>query len=86
MTISDPQYDLPINISGGADIWDEGLAGTILTADYFDAATPPSVSGSHLSAWDGDSWVLGELKYWDSTTWQPAILQRWSGDAWVPVL
>ena len=35
-----PQTDLPRNglgftLSGGADLWDEGAAGQILTAEYF---------------------------------------------------
>lgn len=40
MNISNPQTDLPRNglgfaLSGGADLWDEGAAGQILTDDYF---------------------------------------------------
>lgn len=37
-----PQTDLPRNglgftLSGGADLWDEGAAGQIVTAEYFGA-------------------------------------------------
>lgn len=36
MAIQDPQFDLPQGISGGSDLWDAGLAGVLLTADYFE--------------------------------------------------
>lgn len=42
MAISNPQFDLPLGISGGADVWDDGLAGILLSADYFDAVVGPS--------------------------------------------
>ena len=42
MALRDPQYDN--RIRGGADIWDQGLAGALLQADYFPTAAPPSGS------------------------------------------
>ena len=42
MNISNPQTELPRNglgftLSGGADLWDEGAAGGIITDDFFEA-------------------------------------------------
>ncbi len=47
------QYDLRRGLSGGADAWDEGLAGVILLADYFAVpGTPePPVTGEDLQYW-----------------------------------
>jgi len=42
MAIRSPQYDLLPDISGGDDAWDDGLAGELLSADYFAASTGPS--------------------------------------------
>lgn len=44
MSVPSPQSDLPRNnigalLSGGSDLWDEGLSGEIITADYFDTET-----------------------------------------------
>ena len=36
MAVRNPQFDLPQGVSGGSDLWDEGLAGVLLTADYFE--------------------------------------------------
>ena len=45
MNISNPQTDLPRNglgftLSGGADLWDDGVAGAIITDDYFERSAP----------------------------------------------
>lgn len=47
--IHDPQADLPRTgigflYSGGIDFWDEGVAGLIVTEEYFEAVTPPTSS------------------------------------------
>lgn len=86
MAVRNPQFDLPHDISGGADLWDDGLAGQLITADYFTSIpTPPTASGSHLKAWTGSAWTLGELKRWDGTAWLGAQLQRWNGTSWISV-
>jgi hypothetical protein len=41
MNISNPQTELPRNglgfmLSGGADLWDEGTAGVVISDDYFE--------------------------------------------------
>jgi len=38
MAVKQPQFDLRRGLSGGADVWDAGLAGELLSADYFEAA------------------------------------------------
>lgn len=38
-----PQLDTPTWLSGGADLWDDGPAGELLTAEFFDAADVPPV-------------------------------------------
>lgn len=39
MAITQPQLDLRPQLSGGLDVWDDGLAGTLLSNDYFQVAT-----------------------------------------------
>jgi hypothetical protein len=41
MSVLNPQTDLPRNglgfaLSGGADLWDEGTAGVVISDDYFE--------------------------------------------------
>lgn len=47
----EPQHDR--RAKGGADVWDEGAAGALLTADYFEAA-----SGAYSLAADSGSYTL----------------------------
>ena len=35
MALNSPQADLPIRLRGGADVWDEGAAGLILSSEFF---------------------------------------------------
>lgn len=39
MAVSFPQFDRRPDLSGGSDAWDDGLAGQLLTADYFEVAS-----------------------------------------------
>ncbi len=48
MKIPSPQFDLPRNLSGGSDAWDEVQGGVVLSNDFFDDAPP--VTG-WLSGW-----------------------------------
>jgi hypothetical protein len=41
-----PQHDLRPDLRGGADAWDNGPGGLILTADYFDSPPPALIVGS----------------------------------------
>lgn len=38
-----PQIDRPLNFRGGADAWDDQLAGLIVTAEYFGVEEDPPV-------------------------------------------
>lgn len=44
--IGQPNIDRPRGLHGGADAWDEGPAGVILTADYFQEPASGAVAGS----------------------------------------
>jgi len=44
MAVDFPQFGLPTGLSGGSDTWDNGLAGELLSADYFGTAAP--IAGS----------------------------------------
>lgn len=51
MSVPLPQADLPRGLSGGSDTWDNGLAGAILLADYFDEpGTDPEPEPSDAKA------------------------------------
>lgn len=76
--IDAPQLDLPDGVRGGSDIWGDGLAGVILSADFFDAGQPGSIK-----VWGGAAWVTGALRRWDGVAWVDSVLQRWDGAAWV---
>lgn len=77
MSVKFPQADLPRGLSGGRDAWDNGPAGALLAADYFDQVT--------IKAWNGSAWVTGTLKRWNGSAWVAAALKRWNGSAWVTV-
>lgn len=81
MAVSFPQTDSPRDLSGGADAWDDGLAGQILSADYF-AVSQPQTKIKH---WNGATWTLKPLKKWNGSAWVPAVLKRWNGASWVTV-
>ena len=51
MAVDFPQFGLPTGLSGGSDKWDDGLAGELLSADYFGTVEP--ISGSLSVALDG---------------------------------
>ncbi len=64
---------------GGSDGWDEGLAGSILTTEFFGV----TISGGKLKYWDGVSWSYATLKRWTGTAWQTTPLRYWNGTSWV---
>lgn len=79
MAVKQPQYDNN-NIRGGSDLWDNGLAGEIITADYFEQ---PPVGGGQIKVWNGSAWVAKPVKAWNGSTWQVKPVKFWSGSAWV---
>jgi len=44
MAVKLPNTDRPSGLSGGSDTWDNGLAGVLLSADYFAESASPSTS------------------------------------------
>ena len=66
MAVSSPQSDSPRDLSGGADAWDQGVAGKILSSDFFDSASPTQ---TNLKVWNGSAWVLKPLKRWNGASW-----------------
>lgn len=82
--IPDPQIDLPRTglgflYSGGWDFWDEGLAGEIVTDEYFEEVVAGNtmwvkVSGvwkqGTLFVRTGGIWKTGEPKVKDSGIWK----------------
>lgn len=51
MTVPFPNRDLPPNLSGAADVWDEPQASVILTSDFFPAApTSNSLSATSITS------------------------------------
>ena len=84
MAVIRPEADRPAGLSGGADAWDDGLAGGLLSADYFAAAAGGGTAT--IRHWSGSAWVSKPLKRWNGTAWEnvPAgRLKRWNGSAWV---
>lgn len=43
MPVPSPSHDRPTGLSGGADVWDDGLAGLLLTSDFMQPAPADSV-------------------------------------------
>lgn len=74
-----PNFDLPKDVSGGSDSWDNGPAGVIISTDFFDTTT----IGSPIKRWNGSSWVEGSLKQWNGSSWQNITLKRFNGLTWV---
>lgn len=68
------------SLSGGADIWDDGLVGKILTDDYFEIITS---NGQRVRVWTGTGWQDSVITVWDGTQWIPGVAKVWNGSAWV---
>ena len=81
MAVGFPQFDARYGGSGGSDVWDNGLAGELLLADFFD--TTPAAPQT-LKYWDGGAWVEKPLKRWNGSEWADVTtLKRWNGSVWV---
>jgi hypothetical protein len=66
---------------GGADIWDDGLVGTLFTADIF--AQPAPSTGGTIKVYLTSVWLRKPIKVWNGSAWQTKPLKRWNGSAWV---
>lgn len=43
MPVPSPNHDRPASLSGGADAWDKGLAGALLTSDFMQPVSAGTV-------------------------------------------
>jgi hypothetical protein len=84
MSLQLPQTELPsfqdgTRLRGGADLWDDGLTGQIITAEFFEAP-----SGGILKAWvkvsgvwkDGIAWIKA------SSVWKEGTPYVRTGGLW----
>lgn len=85
MAIPWPQHDKPMGLSGGSDLWDSGLAGTLLLEDYFVVTPPVGPAAPIVKYWTGSAWAAGNLCVWTGAAWEAATLKRWNGSTWVLV-
>lgn len=86
MTIPSPQRDLPRRLSGGADVWDNGLAGQLLSDEFFTApVVEPPGTGSLIKYWNGAAWVSKPLKRWNGAAWVDVLILRQSAAGFVTV-
>ena len=70
------------DLSGGADLWDNGLAGDILSADYFTPA-PPVLGENTVKVWVSGSWVAKPLKVRVGASWVDKPIKVRAGSNWV---
>ena len=66
---------------GGSDGWDQGLAGSIASLDFFSPL--PTDIGGRAQYWTGSVWAYATLKHWTGVQWQTVNLKYWTGSAWV---
>lgn len=87
MSIKWPQADLPRRISGGAETWDEGPAGALLSSEFFGPleAPPFNVRVSWVQLEIPAAAPAGgtQIKAWNGSAWVVGTLKRWNGSAWV---
>ncbi|MGB5135411.1 MAG: hypothetical protein WBN89_09595 [Prochlorococcaceae cyanobacterium] len=76
--------DLRLPWRGGADLWDRGAAGAIVTAEFFGPQDPPPPPvGGGVSIWSGGAWLSRPVKVQLGGAWVEKPARRWSGTAWV---
>lgn len=63
---------------GGADSWDNGLGGELLTVEFFSA---PSITGQ-IKVWLS-AWVAKPVKWWNGTGWVTKPIKYWNGTSWI---
>lgn len=76
----DKNPEIENRISGASDLFDQGLAGQILTAPYFNSVTAITgyikvfLSGvwqlKPVKVWNGSAWVIKPLKWFDGSIWK----------------
>jgi hypothetical protein len=66
--------------SGGELIWQDGLVGELLRADYF---AIPTLSGGNVKVWGGSAWLAKPVKVWNGSAWATKPAKQFNGTAWV---
>jgi len=72
----------PIQLfAGGADNWDQGPSGTIVTEEFFGVRTAsPGAVMTYLGidrgfqpitakVWTGSAWILRPIRFWSGSAW-----------------
>lgn len=75
--IENPQFDRPSNFNGASDSWDNGLAGQILTAEYFEETITGRIKvflsgvfqSKPVKVFLSGAWVTKPLKWWNGSSW-----------------
>lgn len=84
MAVKFPQFDLLSSygspMSGAADAWDSGVAGELLTADYF---TEPASVVSRIKVRVAGAWVEGVAKVRIAGAWVIKPVKIWNGTTWI---
>ena len=73
--VKGPEYDS--SLRGGADAWDDGLAGEIFSSDYFEATITGRIKvflsgvfeAKPVKVFLSGSWVTKPLKWWNGSAW-----------------
>lgn len=79
MAVPSPQFDLPIGLRGGSDMWDEPQADAVLRRDWFSPDGGPG-----LSRWNSSAWDVEPLKHWNGVAFDHyGVLKHWDGAQWV---
>jgi hypothetical protein len=83
VTLNRSGLDRRLPVAGSSDRWDRGLAGQIITEEFFGLEEAPPPEGGLLSVWSGSAWVLRPVLVWTGSTWAQKPAKRWSGTAWL---
>lgn len=76
-----PELDRRPGMSGGSDLWGEGLGGRLLLDDYGLRLRNPLVR-----VWNGSEWVAKRLLSWGGSEWGDAPAYWWDGERWVSIV
>ncbi|KMM17846.1 hypothetical protein [Synechococcus sp. GFB01] len=67
---------------GGADAWDRGAGGALVTAEFF-GLEGPSPQGGGVEVWVAGAWLNRPVRVWLGGAWVEKPARRWSGSGWV---
>ena len=75
----DKNPEIENRISGASDLWDDQLAGQILTNSYFNIIT--SITG-YIKVYLSGMWQLKPIKVWNGSAWVIKPLKWFNGSTW----